>query len=382
MASSDAAHIALFVSNLGGGGAQRKMVVLANAFVARGLRVDLIAAESGGVLQDQVDSRIRVVSLGNAWQGLPGIASKKRWRMRAAIRPLVRYLRDERPDVLMATSDSVNAAAVVGVQRAGGGTRLVLRIDNLPSRGLATQGSWSQRRRMRSARRLFPQADRIVAISHGVGEDALAWGFCRAEQLHVIHNPALERDLEKRALESPGHPWLASAGSPVVLGVGRLVPQKDFATLLRAFARVRTRTDARLVILGEGRERAHLEQLADELGIADHVDLPGSDPNPPACMARASVFVLSSAWEGFGNVLVEALATGCPVVSTACPSGPSEILVEGRFGRLVPVGDARALAAAIEATLRDPGDRESRRQRAQAFRVDDVAERYLGVLLD
>jgi glycosyltransferase involved in cell wall biosynthesis len=235
---------------------------------------------------------------------------------------------------------------------------------------------------MRRVRKLFPQADRIIAISHGVGEDVLRQGGCEPSQLFVIHNPAVDADLEKRALEPPGHPWLVDGGPPVVLGVGRLVPQKDFETLLRAFARVRAEMPARLLILGEGREHERLRELAAGLGLGADVDLPGFDPNPVSAMARAGTFVLSSAWEGFGNVVVEALATGCPVVSTDCPSGPGEILDGGRFGRLVPVGDAEALAEALLATLREPGDPDERRARAAVFAVDVVAERYLEVLLD
>jgi glycosyltransferase involved in cell wall biosynthesis len=382
MSSRAPAHIALFIANLGGGGAQRKMVALANAFVQRGHRVDLLTAEDGGVLHGELDPRIRARSLQNVWTRLPGIAGKKRRRMLAATLPLARYLRVERPDTLMSSSDSVNVAAVLAQHLAGSGARLVLRIDNQLARSPDQADTWSQRRRMRRVRRLFPRADRIIAISHGVGEDVLRQHGCEPSRLHVIHNPSVDENLEMRAHEPPGHAWLAAAGPPVVLGAGRLVPQKDFPTLLRAFALVRAETDARLVILGEGREHQSLQALADELGVAADVSLPGFDANPIAAMAKAAVFVLSSAWEGFGNVLVEALATGCPVVSTRCPSGPEEILEGGRLGRLVPVGDAAALAEGILACLHDPGDREARRRRAQDFTLEVVAERYLAVLLD
>jgi glycosyltransferase involved in cell wall biosynthesis len=379
--SARVAHIALFVSNLTGGGAQRKMVALANAFVERGHRVDLVTAEDRGELGERLDARVRVRSLENRLTRLPGVRGKKRRRMLAATRPLARYLRQERPQVLMSTSDSVNVAAVLGHRLARSASRLVLRIDNPISRSPAQRGTWSQRRRERRVRALFPRADCVLAISHGVGEDLLRHGGCRPERLRVIHNPAVDADLEKRALEAPGHPWLATPGPPVVLGVGRLVPQKDFETLLRAFARVRAECEARLVILGEGRERDRLQASAEALGIAADTSLPGAHPNPIAVMARAAVFALSSAWEGFGNVLVEALATGCPVVSTDCPSGPREILEDGRYGRLVPPGDAPALADAILDCLRDPGDREARRRRARDFSVEVVADRYLEVLL-
>lgn len=382
MSSRDPGHVALFIANLGGGGAQRKMVTLANAFVEAGHRVDLVVAEDGGVLHDRLDPRVRLRSLESRWTRLPGIAGKKRRRMLAAVRPLARYLRAETPDVLMSSSDSVNVATILAARRAGVATRIVLRIDNQLARSPEAEGTWSQRRRMRRVRRLFPQADRIIAISRGVGDDVLRQAGCSPEQLTVIHNPAVDAGLDERAALPAGHPWLDEPGPPVVLGVGRLVPQKDFATLMRAFARVREDRDARLVILGEGRERAGLEAEAKTLGIEADVDLPGLHPNPVAAMARAGVFVLSSAWEGFGNVLVEALAVGCPVVSCDCPSGPREILADGRYGALVPVGDDEALAGAILESLDAPGDREARRLRAREFSVDEIAKLYLAVLLD
>jgi glycosyltransferase involved in cell wall biosynthesis len=166
-----------------------------------------------------------------------------------------------------------------------------------------------------------------------------------------------------------------------VLGVGRLVPQKDFATLVRAFARVRARRSARLLVLGEGPGRCELERLAGELGVACEVRFAGRVESAPAYMARAAVFALSSAWEGFGRVLVEALAVGCPVVSTDCPSGPREILEDGAFGPLVPVGNAEALAEAIEAVLDRPPERSALVKRAEAFSIERGVERYLEVLL-
>jgi glycosyltransferase involved in cell wall biosynthesis len=165
-----------------------------------------------------------------------------------------------------------------------------------------------------------------------------------------------------------------------LLGVGRLEPQKDFALLLRAFARIRRERAARLLILGEGRERPRLTQLAKALGVADSVDLPGFVPNPYAHMTRANLFVLSSRYEGLGNVVIEALACGCPVVSTDCPSGPAEVLDRGRYGRLVPVGDPAALAQAILAALEEPVDRARLRGRAAQFSVERAARRYLELM--
>jgi glycosyltransferase involved in cell wall biosynthesis len=194
-------------------------------------------------------------------------------------------------------------------------------------------------------------------------------------------------DLPQRAREPIDHPWLAPGSAPVVLAVGRLTPTKDFPTLLRAFAQVRQALPARLIILGEGKNpeesaarQIELMEMAAELGIAADVALPGFVINPLAYMARASVFVLSSVWEGFGNVIAEALACGCPVVSTDCPDGPGEILERGRYGRLVPVGDHGAMAAAILETLRGPPEPHILHGRAALFSVDRAVERYLGAL--
>jgi glycosyltransferase involved in cell wall biosynthesis len=177
-----------------------------------------------------------------------------------------------------------------------------------------------------------------------------------------------------------GHPWFAPGEPPVILAAGRLTAQKDYPTLMRAFASLRKNRPAHLVILGEGEEHPRLQALAMELGIRADVDLPGFLDHPFPLMAHCQVLVLSSAWEGFGNVLVEALACGTQVVSTDCPSGPAEILEDGKYGRLVPVGDAVALAKAIEATLDRPYPVAMLRQRAQAFSSKDAVGQYLEAL--
>jgi glycosyltransferase involved in cell wall biosynthesis len=200
------------------------------------------------------------------------------------------------------------------------------------------------------------------------------------ERVTVIYNPAVDADVAERCAAAIDHPWFSSATPPVILGVGRLTEQKDFATLLRAFALVRARREARLVILGEGESRPALLALAAELGIARDVDLPGVVADPYPYLARAALFALPSAWEGLPNALIEALAAGCPVVSTDCPSGPREILVGGRYGTLVPVRDPAAMAEAILARLAATPDRAAARERAADFGVDRIAARYLEVL--
>ena len=201
----------------------------------------------------------------------------------------------------------------------------------------------------------------------------------------TIYNPVVTAELVSQSRAPLDHPWLQLGAPPVILGVGRLHEQKDFPTLLRAFARVRAKREARLIILGEAKHaeyRTELTTLAAQLGIANDVMFPGFVDNPFAYMAHAAVFVLSSAWEGLPTVLIEALACGCPVVSTDCPSGPAEILENGKYGPLVPVGDDVALADAICSVLNTPPNRDWLRARGALFGVDHVADRYLGVLLN
>jgi len=229
-------------------------------------------------------------------------------------------------------------------------------------------------------RRFYPSADGIIAISRGVAEDLAALLSMPERRIDTIYNPVDQDAIRRRALEPLDDPWLGDRGAPIVLGVGKLRRQKDFETLIRAFAQLRKRRPARLLLLGEGPERAGLEALARALGVADAVRLAGYAPNPAAWMARASVLALSSAWEGFSNVLVEALACGCPVVSTDCPSGPSEILEGGAIGPLVPVGDDTAFAAALDRVLARPPDADKLQASVSRFTVDAAAERYLQVL--
>jgi glycosyltransferase involved in cell wall biosynthesis len=200
----------------------------------------------------------------------------------------------------------------------------------------------------------YPWASSVVAVSRGAADDlARAAGLPR-DLVEVVYNPVITPEAVVAARRPPDHPWFAPGQPPVILGVGRLTQQKDFPTLLRAFAEVRRRRAARLMILGEGEDRDELTSLAAELGVSDDVALPGFQDNAMAYMAGSRLFVLSSAWEGLPTVLIEALAAGARVVSTDCPSGPREILQDGRLGALVPVGDSSALAEAMVVALDRP----------------------------
>jgi len=223
-------------------------------------------------------------------------------------------------------------------------------------------------------------ADAVIAVSHDVAEDIVRHTGLDRNQITTIYNPTVTPDLAEKAKLYVDHPWLTPGSPPVILGAGRLSPQKDFQTLIKAFARIRAVHPARLIILGEGKKRNQLQALAQSLGVGDDVALPGFVENPFAWMTRSSIFVLSSAWEGLPGVLIEALACGCPTVSTDCPGGAAEILANGLYGMLVPVGDDKALAEAILATLDTPPAPELLRKRAAQFSIEKAVNQYLEVL--
>jgi glycosyltransferase involved in cell wall biosynthesis len=231
-----------------------------------------------------------------------------------------------------------------------------------------------------SLRLYYRRAEGIIAVSEGVARDAAILTGLPRDRIHAIHNPTIPIDFDEKANEPVDHPWFDSDGLPVILAVGRLARPKDYPTLLRAFAILRDCLHCRLVILGEGRERTRISALAAELGISKHTDLPGYVANPFSYMRRASLFVLSSVWEGSPNVLIEALAAGAPVVSTDCENGPREILADGRYGILVPVGDPGALAEAMRTALENPPDKAFLRSATDKYRANRNAKEYLRVM--
>jgi glycosyltransferase involved in cell wall biosynthesis len=369
-------RIALLMSGFGSGGVPQVMLTLARGFMAEGHPVDIVVARNEGPRRSAVPEGARVIDLEArrprlSWRRL---LRKKRHRVLACVPPLVRYLEAERPAVVLAGGNYINYVGVRARARTALAPALVL-----SHRSHFSHESEGKRFARWIARRAYPGADAIVAVSNGVADDLAAGAGLARGLITTIYNPAVTPGVIAASRQPAPHGWLPRADTPVLVAAGRLHPQKDFPTLIRALAQVRAHRPVKLIILGEGPERLALEELAARLGVADAIDLPGFVDNPYAYMARAGVFVLSSAWEGFANVVAEALACGCPVVSTDCPSGPAEILAGGRYGRLVPVGDAAAMATAIAATLDDPGDRAARQVRARAFAVETAVRRYLAL---
>lgn len=360
--------IALFLPSLEGGGVRRVMVNLARGFVEHGHPVDFVLGRAAGPYLQWLPPQVRVVDLGAK-------------RLLFAFPALVRYLRRERPAGLLAAMDHVNVVAAGARLLSGAPTRVVVSVHGVASREFRESSRGRHRYAVPLlARLLYRRADAVVAVSRGVAGDLAACVGIPRERIRVIYNPVLTPEFWDRAAQAVGHPWFAPGKPPVVLSVGRLTPEKDFPTLLRALVYLRRKREARLVILGEGGERPRLEALAREWGLETVVDLPGFVDNPYAYMARAGVFALSSVREGFGNVLVEALAAGVPVVATDCTGGPGEILDRGRYGRLVPVGDPEALAAALGEALDHPRESSRRQERAREFTLERAVPQYLEVL--
>ena len=396
------ARIALFMHGLHGGGAERVVLDLADLFHRAGHHAEVVVGTLAGEYADDLPEGIEARALGSRpWLGRALALKADPGGFRELARPvlfplktsaslgylpgLTGYLRRERPDALLSVLSYGNLVALWARRLARVPTRIVVSERNTLSEShVATkkrQARWRYRHLPALIARTYPFADVITTVSDGVADDLAATTGLAREKLVTVYNPVVTERLIERAREPLDDPWFRPGEVPVVLGVGRLRPQKDFATLLRAFAIVRRGRPARLVVLGEGPERAALQALAADLGVAADFALPGFVRNPFAYMARARVFALSSRFEGLPGTLIQAMACGCSVVSTDCPSGPREILEGGRIGALVPVGDEKALAAAIEHTLGAPTPPERLRERARTFSAERVARAYLDLLL-
>ena len=398
-------HIALYTPTLSGGGAERCMLSLARRFAEMGYRVDLVVNRKRGAYATQTGDGIRLVELKRyrrRWRlrgrlmavqsqpsafpamALPVVLARKPIMDLNYLPALARYLRSTRPAGLVSALTQANLLSIWARAIAGTATRVVISEHTTISRRIKEEPSEHRQWRWRFLPGLlsqcYPAADAIVAVSRGVAEDLAATTGLEPAAIRTIYNPVVSAELYGKAREPLDHAWFTPGAPPVVMGIGKLVPGKDFQTLLRAFACLRKDSDARLMVLGEGQLRQQLLTFAATLGIESDIAFPGWVDNPYKYLARAGVFVSSSRYEGFSMVLAEAMACGCPVVSTDCPSGPREILDNGRHGALVPVGDVEALTGAMVQALERPASPESLRRRAASFSVQASAELYLDAL--
>ncbi|MBL8258944.1 MAG: glycosyltransferase [Candidatus Competibacteraceae bacterium] len=360
-------NVAFYLPNLAAGGAERTFLRLAAGFKERGCAVSFVVDRLEGGLVEAVRADGLALDCLNASRTLAALPKLRDW------------LRQRRPDVLLSAITHNNLIAAWAGKLAGAPTRVVVAEHTVLSAQAASQAGWQYKILAPLCRWSYPRAAAIVVVSAGAADDLARYtGLARA-RMEVIPNPVVTPDYPRRIAAPSPHPWLADGESPVFVAAGRLVPLKGFATLLQAFAHVRHRASARLLVIGEGPEREALLALRARLGLDQAVAFPGFYDDPLPLFARAAALVVSSQFEGFGLTLVEALACGTPVVSTDCPTGPAEILERGAYGRLVPVGDADALARAMLETLNETPDRDRLRQRAQDYTLAAVVERYLAL---
>jgi glycosyltransferase involved in cell wall biosynthesis len=359
-------RLAFFLPGLYDGGAERIMLNLANGITSRGYPVDLVLARAEGPFMDEVPNSVRLVDLNAS-------------RVVSSTPALIRYLRRERPVALLSILYA-NYIAAWAKRLAGIPVRVILGEHNTLSS--AVRGSDDLRLHLYPslARWFYPWADGIIAVSKGVADDLAKSTKIPRERIQIIYNPIVTPDLFEKSKASIEHPWFKSGEPPVVLAVGRFTRQKAFDVLIRAFAMVRKNLRVRLMILGDGEERLGLEMMIREYDLEQDISMPGFLPNPYPYMAHAAAFVLSSRWEGLPTVIVEAMALGAPIISTDCPSGPREILMDGKYGQLVPVDDPVALAAAITTSLTDNVHLPSS-ESWKLFELEGVVDQYINILL-
>ncbi|MFH1263562.1 MAG: glycosyltransferase [Pseudomonadota bacterium] len=359
-------EIAFFTSDLRVGGAKHCLINLIENLSGRGLRIDLVLQRAEGPLVAAVPESVRVLSLGttSASSGVVRLAA---------------YLERSRPEHVVSMLMEPNLIALRARAKSGRSVSVFTWEHENVGFSLSHE-PWYRRHWIQwSIRRSYPAAERVLAVSQGVAGNLRKILGPDSGRIHVLPGALLRPDLVERMAETPDHPWFRDGGPPIVLAVGRLNHVKGFPVLLRAFALVRRSQNVRLLILGDGPRRSRLEQLIRRLDLSEHVALPGFAANPFSYMSRVRMLVLPSYSEGLPGVLIEALACGCPVVSTNCDYGPREILQDGLFGELVPPGSPRSLAAGILKALSAPG-RRVEPDLLSPYRVDRVADRFLELL--
>jgi glycosyltransferase involved in cell wall biosynthesis len=360
-------HVAVYGFRPGPGGISHVMRNLMHAMVDEGVSVDLLLDDPRIPEVSRLSGKIRVVPL---------LGSNPLLKMPS----LIRYFKTQSPAVMLCNREPANRAAILARPFGCESTRIVVRVGMTLSMALGRRGPVKRWLRKSAIVACYRRADAIIANSDGVARDISAVTGIPLASIHVIHNPTVCREMFFEAQEPLNHPWFEPGNPPIVLGVGRLARQKDFPTLLKAFAQLRSKRSCRLILLGEGKEREHLVSLAGDLGIRQDVELAGHVSNPFPFMKQAALFVLSSAWEGSPNALIQAMALGVPVVATDCWSGPRDILKDGRFGPLVPVGDADALAEAMARTFNHPLPGQTLRNAVELYRADRCVKDYLRVM--
>lgn len=358
-------RFALLLPNMRGGGAERVALRLAEDFLAAGHQVDLVLLEAVGELIPLLPRQVRVFGL-NAT------------RIRSAIGPLCRYFRERKPDAIQISMWPVTVVGLLAHRLVASKARVVLsdhiplskQYSNLGNAGLAALGA--------SIAAFYPLANARVVVSHQAADDLARVSGIRRDSIDVVYNP-VSTPLAQSGLR-PDIECLWGGSEARIITVGSFKEQKNHALLIRSFARLRRNRPAKLMILGDGLLRPVLEALAVTEGVPDDVIMPGFSTDPWPYYASANLFALSSDYEGYPLVLIEAMRSGLTIVSTDCQSGPREILADGEFGTLVPVGDEAAFASALELGLQSQCDPGRLRARAETLSGQGTSDRYLQLM--
>lgn len=391
--------IAIFLPSLTTGGVARVMLFLAESFIEAGHQVEFVLCNPKGGLSTQLPAgaTIRVLqkqslllarfyllknNLSSFWRmALPILFNAKPPKVLYRLSSLITYLKEVSPDILLSAKTHTNLVALWASQLSHSSIPVIVSEHSTHSDMIGNKKKWRWRFILPLLAKEYPKAKYVISVSQGVNTDLIRHTKMPDQNTRVIYNPIDTSSILTYSTAPIDHSWFTHPKVPIILGVGRLVPQKDFPTLLHAFAKVRKELPAHLVLLGEGKKRKEIEDLMKDLELTEVVWMPGFVDNPYAFMAKASVLALSSRFEGLPTVILEALACGCPIVSTDCPSGPSEILENGKYGSLVPIGNPSALAGAILDTLKNPPDKLQLQKRALAFDIHNIAQQYLNLLL-
>jgi glycosyltransferase involved in cell wall biosynthesis len=360
--------IAILLYRLKFGGAERVMLALAGGFAERGFSVDVVVFKAAGEFADKIPPVARLVDLGST-------------NMFKALPKLSKYLGERAPEAIIANGDRCTLISYLAKKTRTKKPKILSVVHHdlvsvlSPQNDLPLIDKIIARLKKIPMSFVYPRADAIIAVSEGVADSVSNFLGYQRDRVRVIYNPVPTEEIRARAAENVDHEWYAKREAPIVVSAGRLTPQKDFPTLIRAFGILRRDIPAKLAILGEGPERKTLENLIGELGLHNSVELLGFQENPYKYMARADLFVLSSVFEGFGMAIAEAMALGTPVVSTDCPSGPAELLKD-HPERLVPMGNPEAMAGAMKVGLgigREENDMEE-------FSLDSIVSKYISCL--
>lgn len=366
--------ILLFTSSLGAGGAEKLCQRLANVMSQRGHQVAVAVARQGGRYESDLSGEVELLVLSEGW------IDSSTWRLIRSVRPLRRYLSEQHPDIVLSFMDHVNVRLIRAVKDLNDPPPVVLSVHNNPQIRFGGDAGLRNRVLFWRMKRSYPHADRIVSVSKGVAKQLKEMGLTTDDQACVIYNATVDEALYK-AKQEPLRTHTPPENAPLLLACGSLTRQKGYPYLLEAFRDIRDQRDVKLWILGEGDKREEIEEQIRALSLEEDVMLLGFRENPFKFMAAADVFVLSSLWEGFGNVIVEAMACGAPVVATDCPYGPGEIISHEENGLLVPPANAGALSEAVGRLLEDKNLRgqfaEHGRERAQDFHAKAIGEQYL-----